>query len=110
MFRPSWSRVPHVRAHDPHAGSFERWSATLRADATANPTTRCWRCGRTQAQHQRPWHAGHIPTRTTLHPWVRVYHTNENARLAAECEPCNTSDGATTGNKQRQRRHSRQWL
>jgi len=69
---------------------YARASAEVRRRAWADPTTRCWRCGRTQAEHRRRWHAGHTP-------WG----------LAPECEACNTADGGRIGNRRRRSRDLR---
>jgi hypothetical protein len=72
---------PHHRDPD-----YRRRAAAIRAAANANPTTRCWRCGQTQAEHQRSWTAGHL------------VDGDNTAPLAAECAHCNYSAGATHGN------------
>jgi hypothetical protein len=77
------SKAPH------HRGSHQRRAKKITAAADADPTTRCWRCGRTKAEHGRRWHAGHL------------VDGQVNGPLAAECEPCNTSAGARRGNQRR---------
>lgn len=97
------------RAHrDP---LYQRRAKLVRAAAYANPTTRCWRCGRTLAEHRRRWHAGH----------VIEGDNSPTGPLAPECEPCNLSHGAAYGNRMRnanrledlmklqRQRQSRQW-
>ena len=43
-----------------HRGDYARRAKAVRDAANADPTTRCWRCGRTQAEHGQPWQAGHL--------------------------------------------------
>ena len=80
-----------------HAGSYAKRAEQVRARADADPTTQCWRCGRTKAEHQSPWQAGHVIDGQT------------NGELRAECRPCNTSAGATRGNRMRVQGVTRQW-
>lgn len=84
------------KAH--HSGSYARDAARVRARANADPTTRCWQCGKTKAEHGRKWQAGHE------HDGV------PNSRLLPECERCNTSRGAAHGNRMRRGLNpSRDW-
>jgi ribosomal protein L37E len=67
--------------------------ANLRA-WNADPTTTCWRCGKTltQVRERYPkakWNNGHL------------WPNDPNAPLAAECSPCNTGDA----NRRRQAKH-----
>lgn len=78
-----------------HAGSYPRQAKQVRDRANANPTTRCWRCGRTQAEHKAPWQAGHV--------------IDGVGPLAPECTTCNTSHGATRGNRMRSQGTTQQW-
>lgn len=80
-----------------HAGNFARRARAVRDAANRNPDTRCWRCGRTKAEHGRPWHAGHLNDSEIGGP------------LAPECEPCNTSHGAAHGNRNREPHTERWW-
>lgn len=81
-----------------YRGTYWRDSARIRALAYANPHTRCWRCGRTRAEHGRPWQAGHI------------HDGQVGGPLAPECQPCNASAGARLGNQRRRGlRTSRSW-
>jgi hypothetical protein len=55
------TKAPH------HRGSYHRRSLALVAAAYRDPTTRCWRCGRTLAEHPNTttgnppkWSAGHV--------------------------------------------------
>jgi hypothetical protein len=72
----------HDRAHDLRA-------KPIRERAYADPSTRCWRCGRTLAEVKAAepmrrvvWHAGHTGGR-----WDP---------LLAECSLCNWRDSAAT--------------
>ena len=54
-------KAPH------HRGTYHTRSQALLAAAKADPTTRCWRCGRTLAEHPPTtrgnpprWSAGHV--------------------------------------------------
>lgn len=73
-----------AKNRDHYAGSYQRRAAQLRAYAYANPLTKCWRCGKTRAEHGKRWQAGHI------------IDGDPNSTLAPECETCNTTAGATT--------------
>lgn len=79
-----------------HMGDFDRRGRLIRAAAYANPATRCWRCGLTleerRATHPRArWTAGHLIDGQT------------GGAMAAECSPCNYSNGASMGNRMRKR-------
>jgi hypothetical protein len=91
--------APGKRPH--YRGSYQTRAAKVRSMAYADPTTRCWRCGRTRAEHGRAWHAGHLVDGQVDGP------------LAAECEQCNTSEGARLGHQRRralsQLRTTRDW-
>ena len=80
-----------------HAGTYAQHAETVRAAANNNRDTRCWRCGQTQAEHGRPWQAGHVTD-------GRI-----NGELRAECERCNTSAGAARGNRMRTQGTTRRW-
>lgn len=77
-----------------HRGRYHQQAAAVRRAANANPSTRCWRCGRTLAEirkakpHAR-WQAGHLVDGQVGGP------------LAPECSPCNTGAGAAMGNRKR---------
>ena len=72
--------------------------------AKRNPDARCWRCNRTRREHGRPWHAGHTNDGDPLaSPWLSNTDPPEGSWLRAECEQCNTSEGAKRGNELRQR-------
>jgi len=85
-----------VRTH--YAGDYQRRARLVRLRADADPTTRCWRCGLTKAEHGQPWDAGHLNDGQAGGP------------LAAECRRCNRSSGAAMGNRMRKGlRTSRRW-
>lgn len=74
-----------------HDWSFKLRAKPVRDRANADPTTRCWRCGRTLAEVRRAepgrtvaWHAGHTVTGDRWSP------------LLAECSVCNLRDAAKT--------------
>ncbi len=77
------------RAH--YRGSYQRRAKAVREAAKADPTTRCWRCGRL-ALPDDPWQAGH------------VIDADPSSPLAPEHQSCN----ARAGRQQREPR-SRQW-
>ena len=79
------------------SSSYARRSKIVRAIANSDPTTKCWVCHRTQSEHGRPWHAGHV---IDGHP---------DSALLPECEQCNTSKGAVRGNRMRMQGATRQW-
>ena len=88
---------PHYR------GSYHVRSRQVRDAANADPSTRCWRCGRTLAMHEphkngKParWTAGHIRDSDPTSP------------LAAEASTCNKAAGATYGNRLRGARRAAQ--
>lgn len=70
-------------------GSYQRRAKAVTTAADADPSTRCWRCQRTKAEHGRRWHAGHLNDGQVDGP------------LAAECEQCNTSAGGRLGAQRR---------
>lgn len=89
--------VPALKRH--YSGPYQVRARAVRRAANANPHTRCWRCGRTLAEHpphrngQRPrWQAGH------------VIDSDPTSPLAPEASTCNTSAGATYGNVKREPR------
>lgn len=89
------------RAH--HQGSYHRRAAVVRARAYADPTTRCWRCGLTLAEHPR--HKAGTPARWTA---GHVIDGQVDGPLAPEASTCNASAGATYGNAKREPR-SEDW-
>ena len=86
-----------ARQRDHYRGDYNRRARAVRQAAWLNPDTRCWQCGRTQAEHGRKWQAGH------------VIDGQANSLLRPECEPCNTSRGATRGNRMRGQGTTRDW-
>lgn len=93
-----------------HRGRFTARARAVRAEANADPLTRCWRCGRTLAQH--PPHLTGRPAHWTAgHPdgWEGV----EDAPLLPEASTCNYAAGGRLGNERkaarRRRRTSRRW-
>jgi hypothetical protein len=88
-------KAPH------HSGTHQRRAARLKARADADPTTRCWRCGKTLADHA-PHRNGKPATWTAGHP--DGYEGVPDAPLLPEASTCNYSHGATYGNRQRKRR------
>jgi hypothetical protein len=95
-----------------HSGDFNRVSRTMRAQANADPTTTCWRDGRTLAEHgpNATWNCGHIkPHEMHLyqqHPSPYATWSTGSDRQRRLCAPevagCNTSQGATDGNRTRE--------
>lgn len=68
-----------------HKGSHQRRARAIVNAADADPSTRCWRCRRTKAQHRRRWQAGH------------VIDGQIEGELRAECEECNAREGGKLG-------------
>ena len=79
-----------------HRGTYFAQAAAVRARANVDPTTRCWRCGRTLAQH--PPHRNGKPARWTA---GHVHDGQIGGPLEPEASTCNYSAGATMGNRQR---------
>ena len=76
-------RAPRA-AH--HRGTFGRRALALVAAANADPTTRCWRCGKTLTAHG--------PTRTGRPPKWSAGHVNKgevNGQLLPEVLSCNVA-------------------
>lgn len=82
------------RAH--HQGTYARRAAAVRAAATANPDTLCWRCGRTLAEHE-PHRDGRAPFWTAGH----LIDGQIEGQLAPEASTCNFAAGAALGNATR---------
>ena len=93
------------RAH--HSGRYHAQAKAVRAAANADPTTRCWACGRTLAEH--PPHRNGSPARWT------AGHVNDGqvgGPLLPEASTCNFSRGARMGNARRRMANlntSREW-
>lgn len=94
------------RSH--YTGTYQARARHVRDAAYADPTTPCWRCGRTLAQHRIPhptlpwtptprWHAGH------------TIDANSNAPLAPEANCCNTTAGQRSAHTVHHEPHSRTW-
>ena len=89
--RPMANSPKHA---DPH---YRRVAPIVRANAYANPNTRCRRCGLTLEERQ------------ALHPHKRItWDCGHPAPYAPEHSDCNRAAGATDGNRQREPR-SRRW-
>lgn len=88
--RTRGGKAPH------HRGTYHVTAAKVRANANANPDTKCWRCGRTLAQH--PPHKNGKPAK-----WTAGHRVDGQVGgpLAPEASTCNYSAGATTGNQRR---------
>lgn len=88
-----------------HRGSYHVRSRRVVAQAWLNPDTRCWRCGLTHDEYAAVhgaraarWTAGHL------------IDGQIDGDLAPEHTRCNSSAGATAGNRRRTRnRTSRNW-
>lgn len=87
-----------------HSGSYEVRARRVRDAANADPSTRCWRCGKTLAEARKMhpqrnvvWHAGHTVDGNSAFP------------LAPEHSVCNTSAAARETNRKRSMRPSRKW-
>jgi hypothetical protein len=98
-----WGLTMPARNRAHYKGTYPRRAAAVRAAAYADPSTRCWRCGRTLAAHPphttgaaATWQAGHIVDGDSSQP------------LLPEASTCNTSAGATYGNTKREPT-SRRW-
>lgn len=81
-------KPPHYR------GSYHVRARHVREAAYANPTTRCWRCGKTLGEIHKThpgatWQAGHL------------VDGQVNGPLAPECSPCNTSAGGRLRHRRR---------
>ena len=77
------SKRPH------HQGGYQAQARAVRNAANADPSTRCWRCNQTKAEHKQPWQAGHL------------HDGQAGGILMPECRRCNASAGATYGNNLR---------
>lgn len=81
-------------------------SRALRTAAALNPTTVCWRCGKTLGQHRtrtgKPdrWQAGHTRQgSTTWQVWTQLDRVPTGGDwLAPEARSCNAADGARIRN------------
>ena len=91
--------------------AYARAARAVRGWANRHTDVRCWRCRRTKAEHGRPWHAGHTVDGDPLaQPWFSNAEPPPGSWLRAECEECNTREGAKRGNELRRRPGTtRQW-
>jgi hypothetical protein len=88
-----------------HRGTYHQQSRAVVAAAYTNPGVRCWRCHLTYAEYAMRhgeraarWTAGH------------VNDSEIGGLLLPEHHRCNSSAGATYGNRRRSRnRTSRRW-
>jgi len=76
-----------------HTGTYQVRAAQVRAAANANPNTKCWRCGKTLAEHKPgdKWTAGHLIDGQVDGP------------LLPEAASCNYAAGARLTNTRRTR-------
>jgi hypothetical protein len=102
-------RGPH------HSGTFNRRSAQLNRQATANPNTICWRDGLTLAQHPAHktgtparWTTGHIDNLDLAQRNGARIHIIDGRPCAHEASTCNYSTGAADGNRAREP-HTERW-
>lgn len=84
-----------------HQGSYQRASERVRAAAYANPNTLCRRCGeplQPSVKGKDRWTAGH------------VIDGQIGGALSPEHHGCNSSAGATMGNKRRGNAPPTRWF
>lgn len=92
-----------------------RWKVLARricAAAYANPETKCWRCGRTLAQHPPGdrWQAGHVDdtNHSLILPEARSCNASHGARYGAQLQAERAQvDGTPRGNGARWMRSNR---
>lgn len=84
--------------------TYRRTAAIVRRLAAANPGTRCWRCGRTLAEH--PPHATGKPA-----TWTAGHVTDGqiDGELRPEASTCNFAAGGTRAGRLRIGATSRDW-
>lgn len=87
-----------------HRGTYHVESARVRAAAYANPSTRCWVCGKTLGEIRT---VGRWPG-DNPHPRAKwtAGHVNDGepgGMLLPECSPDNYGRGAAAGNRMRGR-------
>ena len=87
-----------------YRGSYHVRARNIRAAANANPNTRCWRCGRTLAQHP-PHHNGNPAKWTAGH----LRDGDPTSPLAPEASTCNYSAGAQRINGTANVEPTRRW-
>lgn len=86
-----------------YQGSYHVRSRLVREAAYADPSTRCWRCGRTLDQH--PPHKTGAPPRWTA---GHVRDGDPTSPLLPEASTCNKTAGARYGNRLRGARRAAQ--
>jgi len=86
--------VTRRKAH--YAGDYEARARAVREAAYANPSTICWRCGKTLPEHgptrtgkQQHWQAGHLIDGDPTSP------------LLPEASSCNAAAGVARLNRRR---------
>lgn len=87
-----------------HRGTYHVRSRAVVAAAKADPNTRCWRCGRTLAEHP--------PTKTGNPPKWSAGHVHDgvpDSPLLPEVLSCNARAGAIIGNRSPKRRKGAAW-
>lgn len=90
-----------------HTGAYQRLATLVTDRANADPTTRCWRCGLTLAQHE-PHANGKPATWTAGHKRDgEIIHTID--QLGPEASTCNYRWGAAHGNGQRKQGTTHTW-
>ena len=93
------SALCRVMAKPHHSGLYRKLAPLVVARADADPSTRCLTCGQS-ARPGDPWQAGHV---------IDGKIVTSLADLAAEHRSCNTSKGATRGNRMRVQGVTQQW-
>lgn len=91
------------RSH--YTGSYLVRARAVRDAANADPTTRCWRCGKTLAEARRMW-----PDRNVIWHAGHTVDGNSAFPLAPEHSVCNTAAGAAVASRRRGLRSSRRWF
>lgn len=87
-----------------YLGTYHVRSRRVREAAYADPTTRCWRCGRTLTQHEP--HANGKPARWTA---GHLRDGDPTSPLLPEASTCNGKAGGRLGGLRRQRRTELTW-
>ena len=77
-------------------GDYQRRARAIKLTAHSDPTTRCGLCGRTLDQHPHT-KTGNPPTWTADH----IRPGDETSPLQAAVWSCNSSAGASMGNRRR---------
>lgn len=84
-----------------HSGAYQTTARRVVTAAYADPTTRCWRCGLTLAQH-KPHHNGRRPWWTAGH----LTDSEIDGPLAPEASTCNFAAGGKRAAELRKARQS----